>query len=88
MKTNKVVLGLIGGLVTGAALGILFAPQSGRKTRRKIKDKSREFKDHMKEDFDKLIQKIDKKYESVSHNAHEFFHNGKAKIENETTTRN
>lgn len=82
MKTNKVILGVIGGLATGAILGILFAPQSGRKTRRKIKDKSKEFKDHLKDDFDKLIQKIDKKYESVSHNAHEYLHNGKVKTEN------
>lgn len=82
MKTNKVILGVIGGLATGALLGILFAPESGKKTRRKIKDKSQELKDNMKEDFDKLIQKIDDKYQSVSENAHNFLHKGKLKIEN------
>lgn len=88
MKANKVILGAIGGLATGAILGILFAPQSGRKTRKQIKDKSREFKDHMKEDFDKLIQKIDAKYHTVSEDAHHFLHNGKANIESETEKKN
>ncbi len=83
MKANKVILGVIGGLATGAILGILFAPQSGKKTRRQIKDKSRELKDNMKEDFGKLIQKIDAKYQSVSEDAHELLHKGKSKIEDE-----
>jgi len=88
MKANKVILGAIGGLATGAILGILFAPQSGKQTRKKIKDKSREFKDHMKEDFDKMLEKIDSKYHSVSEDAHHFLHNGKAKIENEIEKKN
>lgn len=88
MKANKVILGVIGGLATGAILGILFAPQSGKKTRRKIKDKSRELKDNMKEDFDKLIQKIDSKYQAISHDAHEFLHNGSSKTENEIKQKN
>lgn len=88
MKANKVLLGVIGGLITGAALGILFAPQSGKKTRKKIKDKSQEFKDNIQEDFDKLIQKIDDKYQSVSEDAQQLLHKGKSKIENEITKKN
>jgi gas vesicle protein len=83
MKTNKVILGVIGGLATGAILGILFAPHSGKKTRKKIADKSKTIKDHAKGDFDKLIQKIDSKYQSISEDTHEFLHKGKSKLKNE-----
>ena len=36
MKSGKLVLGILAGLATGAVLGILFAPDKGRKTRRKL----------------------------------------------------
>lgn len=36
MSTQKTLLGFLGGLAAGAAIGILFAPQSGKKTRRAI----------------------------------------------------
>ncbi len=88
MKTSKVILGTIGGLVTGAILGILFAPSSGKKTRKKIAKKSKAMKEHAKEDFDKLIQKIDNKYKTISDDAHRLLHEGKSKTENETAKKN
>ena len=36
MKSGNIVLGVLAGLATGAVLGILFAPDKGPKTRRKI----------------------------------------------------
>ena len=36
MKSGKVLLGVLAGLATGAVLGILFAPDKGKKTRRKL----------------------------------------------------
>lgn len=88
MKTNKVISGVIGGIAIGAILGILFAPSSGKKTRKKIADKSKALKDNAKGDFDKLIQKIDEKYQSVSENANKFLHEGKSKIENGVAKKN
>lgn len=95
MKTNKIILGLIGGLATGAILGVLFAPDSGKKTRKKITDKSKELKDNVKNDVDKLLQKIDEKYKSVSGDANKLYNEGKelaqegkAKIENEIANKN
>lgn len=88
MKANKVILGVVGGLAAGAILGILFAPSSGKKTRKKIADKSKELKDNAKADFDKLIQKIDEKYQSVAEDAHKLLHDGKSKIENEIAKKN
>ena len=36
MESSKVVLGVIGGVAVGALLGVLFAPDKGSKTRKKI----------------------------------------------------
>ena len=52
MKTDKVVLGILGGIATGAMLGILFAPEKGTKTRRKIMDKGNDYADDLKDKFD------------------------------------
>jgi gas vesicle protein len=32
MKTDKVILGVLGGIAAGAILGILFAPEKGERT--------------------------------------------------------
>ena len=39
MNSGKVVLGVLAGLAAGAALGILFAPDKGTATRKKISKK-------------------------------------------------
>jgi gas vesicle protein len=38
MKTDKVILGVLGGIAAGAILGILFAPEKGKR-KKKIKNK-------------------------------------------------
>lgn len=39
-KTTNLVLGFLAGAATGAVLGILYAPDKGSKTRKKIKEQS------------------------------------------------
>jgi gas vesicle protein len=36
-------IGLLAGLILGATVGILYAPQSGKETRKAIRDKSGQF---------------------------------------------
>ncbi|MEO8254446.1 MAG: YtxH domain-containing protein [Flavobacterium sp.] len=88
MKTSKILLGLIGGLATGAVLGVLFAPNSGKKTRKKIVNKSKALKDDAKGDLNKLIEKIDHKYKSIAEEANKLVHQGKSRIENEIAKKN
>jgi gas vesicle protein len=45
--STKVLLTFVGGAVVGAALGILFAPDSGANTRKKIAKKASDLKDEL-----------------------------------------
>jgi gas vesicle protein len=64
MKSNN-VLGVVAGLAAGALLGVLFAPDKGSKTRKKIKNKTIEAKKNLKEEFDNFLDTISKKYNSL-----------------------
>tara|TARA_R110002096_G_scaffold431563_1_gene646972 strand:- start:10920 stop:11192 length:273 start_codon:yes stop_codon:yes gene_type:complete len=64
MKTNS-FLGVVAGVALGATLGILFAPDKGEKTRKKIADKSQEAKDKLKESFDEFIETASEKYNTI-----------------------
>ena len=69
MNSSKLVLGLLGGVAAGALLGVLFAPEKGSKTRKKIVDKSKDFADDMKEKFEDLYSDVTDKYENLLHDA-------------------
>lgn len=60
MSTNKVFLGALAGLATGAILGILFAPDKGSETRRKISKKTTDTLDDIKHKFESLYTKAEK----------------------------
>lgn len=81
MNSGKVVLGMLAGLATGAILGILFAPEKGSITRRKIAKKGSNSVDDLKEIFDDLLFKLNNKFEEVKEDSIELFENGKIKLE-------
>lgn len=65
MKTSKVLLGVAGALAAGAVLGVLFAPDKGSNTRKKIAKKSSDLKDNMTDHFNDIVSNIEHKYKSI-----------------------
>ena len=59
MKGLNILAAFIGGSAIGAALGILFAPEKGEDTRKKIKDILREKGINLnRSEMDELVDKI------------------------------
>lgn len=58
MKNKSSLIGFIAGIAVGSAIGILFAPDKGTKTRRKLKDKTSELANDLKRRI-KKIEKLD-----------------------------
>jgi gas vesicle protein len=81
MKTDKVILGVLGGLAAGAIMGILFAPEKGKKTRRKIRNTSNDYADELKDKFDDALENLYKKYDVLKEDGQGLFNEGKSKFE-------
>ena len=59
MKGLNILAAFIGGAAIGVALGILFAPEKGEETRKKIKDILREKGINLnRSEMDELVDKI------------------------------
>jgi gas vesicle protein len=65
MNTNKLVLGILGGIAAGAIAGILFAPAKGCKTRKRMMHKGKDYVDDLKDKFEDLYQEVADKYKNV-----------------------
>jgi gas vesicle protein len=65
MSTGKVLLGLLAGVAAGALLGVLFAPDKGTVTRKKIAKKSDEYADGLTEKFNEFLDTLGEKFDDV-----------------------
>jgi gas vesicle protein len=81
MKSGKIVLGLLAGVAAGALLGILFAPDKGSVTRKKIVTKGEGYANDVKEKFNDALDAISDKYKSIVHGAEDLATDGKLKYE-------
>jgi gas vesicle protein len=59
--TEKVLIGTLTGLVVGAISGILFAPDKGTETRKKISQKSNDTISGIKEKLEDLMNLVNEK---------------------------
>lgn len=55
MSTSKVLLGIVIGASVGATLGVLFAPDKGENTRKKISQKGQDYVDNMKARYNSIL---------------------------------
>jgi gas vesicle protein len=58
MDTKKLVLGVLAGFAAGAALGVLFAPDKGSETRKKIVNKGGSLADDLSDTLDDKFNKL------------------------------
>jgi gas vesicle protein len=65
MRTNRVAVGVLGGIAAGALLGILFAPHKGSKTRKKLLNKGKCYADEAKEKLEEVITDFTEKSEAL-----------------------
>ena len=83
MSTGKSVLALLAGATIGAAVGILFAPEKGEKTRGKIKDGFDSKTAELKDKFDDLSSQFKSKISKVD--LEETFDNLVANVDEKTS---
>ncbi len=81
MKTNNSILGVLGGIGIGVALGVLFAPDKGTETRRKIGKKSTDLSDEIKLKFDNILELLENTVSRSETKANEYLNDGKSLIE-------
>ena len=67
-------MGILAGVAAGALIGILFAPDKGTETRKKIVEKGEDYVDGLKEKINGLIDDVTKKVDGT-----------KAKVKTEET---
>jgi gas vesicle protein len=80
MKNTDVFVGVLSGLAVGALLGVLFAPDKGSNTRRKIAQKGTDVADNLKGSFSDFIASIEDQYSNFSEEASDAIEEGKSKI--------
>jgi gas vesicle protein len=81
MSSGKILLGVLAGVAVGATLGILFAPDNGSKTRKKIVDKSNDYAEDMEDKFNEFIDGITKQFQATKDESTRIAQNGIVKAE-------
>ncbi|MDB5284383.1 MAG: hypothetical protein JWO06_3458 [Bacteroidota bacterium] len=81
MSSGKVLLGVLAGVAVGATLGILFAPDKGSNTRKKISRKGDDYAEELQDKFNEFIENVTRQFEAAKEEATQMAKNGKNKVE-------
>ncbi|GAA5521234.1 YtxH domain-containing protein [Aliifodinibius salicampi] len=61
---EKVILATLTGIASGVIIGLLFAPNKGEETRKKINEKRAEYLQDLKDEIEELRETLNKKVEA------------------------
>ncbi len=88
MKTSNVIAGVLVGVIAGAAIGILCAPDKGSETRKRLSDKGRDLAGTLKDSLGDWVDKAVSKYDDVRENFSGAAQDIKSKASNMRTENN
>lgn len=72
------------GMIAGAVVGILFAPDSGKATRKKIARKTSDLKDSLEETYEQFVDEISQQVSKAADKAKDFIDKGRAAVNDVT----
>lgn len=81
MSSGKVLLGVLAGIATGALIGVLFAPEKGSTTRKKIQRKGDDYVDDLKDKLNEFLEMVKAKAGEETEEVKALAKNGKSKLE-------
>lgn len=79
--SSKIVVGFLAGAAVGALAGILFAPDKGSETRKKITSKTGDLTDSVKNSFNDFIDGVKQTYSGAKEEVEEFENKAKGKLD-------
>ncbi len=77
MNKSNVLIGVLAGAAAGALLGILFAPDKGSETRKKLATKANDSTDELKEKLEDIITQFTQKFKAANTEATDMYAKGK-----------
>jgi gas vesicle protein len=79
MSKGKVLLGVLAGVAVGAVIGVLFAPDKGWNTRKRIIKKGEDLTEDLRDKFEEFLDSLSVKADDVKEDISDFSEKSKSR---------